>query len=77
MIKKSFVAAMFAAVVLLLVSCEKEDAADQWLEMTTFYCESCGLQSVPLDSVTRFAVKVDGFTATYPESKAHPLYPAI
>ena len=77
MIKKSFVAAMFAAVVLLLASCEKEGAADQWPQMRTFYNESCGLQTVALDSVTRFATKVDAFTTTWPESKEHPLYPAI
>lgn len=58
-------------------SCSKEQATDQWPQMTTYYTESCGLQSVPIDSVTRFAVKVDGFTAAHPESTAHPLYPAI
>ncbi len=61
----------------LLTSCEKEGTADQWPQMTTYYTESCGLPSVPLDSVTRFSGKVDAFTTTYPESKAHPLYPAI
>ena len=61
----------------LLASCEKESAADQWPQMRMFYGESCVLQAVSLDSVTRFAVKVDGFTATYPESKGHYLYPKI
>lgn len=72
---------MYTALLLTVItfwsSCEKEDAADQWPLMTTFYGESCGLQSVPIDSVTRFSVKVDAFTTTCPESKAHPLYPAI
>lgn len=58
-------------------SCEKESAADQWPQMATFYGESCGLKSVPLDSVTRFEVKIDAFTSTWPESKTHPLYPEI
>lgn len=77
MIRKSFVAAMFAVLVFLLTACEKEGTADQWPQMQTYYTESCGLQSVPIDSVTRFSGKVDAFTAVYPESKEHPLYPKI
>ena len=77
MIKKYLVAAIFATAEFLLVACDKDSFADQWPQMRTFYGESCGLQAVPLDSVTRFAVKVDGFTATFPESKEHYLYPKI
>ena len=45
--------------------------------MEAFYSESCGLMAVSTDSVKLFSSKVDGFTAQYPESKGHSLYPKI
>ena len=71
------IALLLITFLFLLTACEKEGTADQWPQMQTYYTESCGLQAVPLDSVARFDQKVDAFTAAYPESKAHPLYPAI
>lgn len=58
---------------LLTVGCEKE-VIDM---MEGFYVESQGLQSVSVDSVKSFSVKVNNYVAEYPEEKEHPLYPKV
>ncbi len=57
----------------LFISCEKE--LTNLLE--GYYKESMGLKEVPLDSVTRFSSKFDGFMAHNPEELNNPLYPKI
>lgn len=73
--KYSIYIALLALMMCLMTACDKE--VEQWPQMRTFYGESCGLQAVPLDSVSRFKVKVDDFTMANPASKEHPLYPKI
>ncbi len=57
----------------LFMSCEKEST--NLLE--GYYKESMGLNEVPLDSVTRFSAKFDGFMAHNPDEVSNPLYPKI
>ena len=61
----------------MLYGCEKAVLSEGYPEMEAFYSESCGLMAVSTDSVKLFTAKVDGFTAQYPESKGHSLYPKI
>ena len=61
------------ALLLLTVACEKE-VIDY---MEGFYKESQGLQSVSVDSVKSFSVKVSNYVTEFPEEKEHPLYPKV
>ncbi len=62
---------------LLMTACEKEVISEGWPEMKGFYIESCSLQMATIDSVKNFSMKVDDFTAKFPESKEHSLFPKI
>ena len=66
------------AVLMTMTACEKTPSAEElYPQMEDFYTESCGLSSVPADSVRMFAGKVDGYTVRYPEAKQHTRYPQI
>lgn len=66
-----------AVLLFMTVGCEKEVLSEGYPEIESFYVESCGLQSVAPDSVETFSKKVDDFTAVYPDSKEHSLFPKI
>ena len=62
----------------VITACEKAPSVEElYPQMESFYTESCGLQSVPADSVKMFAGKVDDYTDRYPEAKQHTRYPQI
>ena len=61
----------------MMIACEKEIKSEGYIEMESFYIESCGLPSVTIDSVKLFTIKVNNYTTEFPESKGHPLYPKI
>ncbi len=61
----------------MMFGCEKSVISEGFPEMEGFYVESCGLSTVTIDSVKLFSAKVSNFTAEYPESKNHSLYPKI
>lgn len=62
---------------LTVIACEKDVNGEGYPEMERFYTESCGLPAVTIDSVKLFSIKVNNYTAEYPESKGHSLYPKI
>lgn len=68
---------LLLAVCLIVIGCEKEVIGEGYPEMEGFYTESCGLPGVTMDSVKQFSVKIDNYTAVYPESKEHSMYPKI
>jgi hypothetical protein len=68
---------LILVILLSLTACEKENLSEGYPEMESFYVESCGLQTVTTDSVKSFSAKVDDFTAKWPDSKGHSLYPKI
>ena len=69
--------ALLIVTTLMMTGCEKEVIGEGYPEMEAFYAESCGLPAVTIDSVRLFSAKVDNYTAIYPESKEHSLYPKI
>lgn len=56
-------------------SCKNEEI--HFVEISEFYAESCHLDVVEQDSITRFARKVAAFVALHPLAKEDPLYPRI
>ena len=69
--------ALFASA-LIMLSCEQSSvcvAPEPTME--SYYKESLTLKSVEPDSVQRFAVKVNSYTAAHPAAKADPLYQEI
>ena len=54
--------------VLLLVSCEKEQMADS-TPMYQMYNESVNLPQATLDSITNFTYKFSGYVGSHPDSR--------
>ena len=62
-----------AIVATIIVSCEKE-VTDI---MQQYYVESQALNTVTIDSVNSFSVKVHGYVSKHPGEKEHPLWSKI
>lgn len=56
-------------------SCKNEEI--HFVEISEYFAESCHLDVVEQDSITRFAHKVAAFVALNPLAKEDPLYPRI
>lgn len=57
----------------ILVSCEAEHVS----AMRLFYDESVNLPNATVDSIKRFATKVETYVYKFPEERKSPYYPEI